>query len=129
MDDHGRESFKDSQVQELGALQTSLFELLWSGAVEQLKRDSPYSSDDPEQPEFERAAGEPERVLKMAIVRLRKQGITIAFCGTDEADKSSFWNALMGRAILPSDGEFHDPSMPHHILSITSESPSTVLPC
>ena len=112
VDDHVRGYFNVSQVQELGALQTSLFELLWGGAVEQLKGDSPHSFDDPERPEFERTLGELERGLKKAIVRLREQRFTIVFCGTVEADKSLFLNALMGRAILPSDGESHDPRMP-----------------
>ena len=102
----------ENQIQQLSALQSSLFELLWSGAVEQLKQESPYSSDDPEQPEFERAVGELEMVLQKAIVRLREPRYTIAFCGTDEADKSLFLNALMGQAILPSHGESHDPRMP-----------------
>ena len=126
VDDHNRKDLYGSQVQELGALQTSLFELLWSGTVEQLKRESLYSPDDPEQPEFERAAGELERALKKAIVRLREQRFTIALCGTVEADKSLFLNELMGRAIIPLDGGSHDPRMPHPILNIIAEFP---LPC
>ena len=119
----------ENRIQQLSALQISLFELLWSEAVEQMKRESPYSLDDPEQPEFERAVGELEKVLQKAIVRLREPRFTIAFCGTVEADKSSFLNALMGRAILPSDGESHDPRMPRPILSIITESLSTAFPC
>ena len=72
VDDHNCGEFYSSQVRELGSSQTSLFELLWSGTVEQLKRESPYSPDNLEQPEFERAVGELERVLKKAIVRLRE---------------------------------------------------------
>jgi len=95
----------NAQVRDIGALQTSLFELLWSGTVEQLKRHSAYSSDDPERPEFERAVEELETVLQGAIVRSKKQRFAIAFCGMVKAGKSLFLNALMGRAILPSDGE------------------------
>ena len=102
----------DAQVKSIGALQTSLFELLWSGTVEQLKRHSAYSADDPERPEFERAVEELERALQEAIVRSKKQRFAIAFCGMVKAGKSLFLNALMGRAILPSDSEPHDPSAP-----------------
>src|SRR5258706_12322572 len=109
------------EVQRLGALQTSLFELLWSGTVEQLKNRDGYSPDDPERPEYERRVEELERTLQGAIVRLREQRCTIAFCGTVEANKALFLNALMGQAILPSDGESHDPRGPHPILSIIVE--------
>ena len=121
----------NEQVIDIGALQTSLFELLWSGTVEQLKRDSAsaYSADDPERPEFERAVEELERALQEAIVRSKKQCFTIAFCGMVKAGKSLFLNALMGRAILPSDGKPHDSRTPYHILSIIAELPSTAWPC
>ena len=97
----------DKQVRDLCTLKTSLFELLWSGTVEQLKRHSSYL-DDPEQPGFERAVEELENALQEGIVRSKKQLFTIAFCGMVNAGKSSFLNALMGRAILPSDGETND---------------------
>jgi len=127
VDDRVRKS--DTQVRDIVALQTSLFELLWSGTVEQLKRHSVYSSDDPERPEFERAVEELERALQETIVRSKKQRFTIAFCGMVKAGKSLFLNALMGRAILPSDGESANPCTPHTILSITTELPSTAWPC
>ena len=119
----------NAQVSDIGALQTLLFELLWSGTVEQLKWDSPYSSDDPKRPEFERAVEELERALQQAIVRSKKQRFVTAFCGTAEADKSLFLNAVMGRVILPSDGEPHDTRTPYHILSIIAELPPPVWPC
>ena len=97
----------DAQVRDLAALQTSLFELLWSGTVEQLKRHRAYSADDPEREEFENAVQELEKTLQEAIVRAKKQRFAIAFCGMVKAGKSLFLNALMGRAILPSDGETH----------------------
>ena len=96
------------QVRELSALQTSLFELLWSGTVEHLKRDSPYSSEDPERPEFERAVEELERALQEEILRSKKEHFSIAFCGMVDAGKSLLLNALIGLAILPSDGEPHN---------------------
>ena len=98
----------NAQVRDIAALQTSLFELLWSGTVEQLKRHSSYSVDDPERPEFEKAVDELEKALQEAIVRSKKQRFAIAFCGMVKAGKSLFLNALMGRAILPSDGETND---------------------
>jgi len=94
----------NAQVRDLGTLQTSLFGLLWSGTIEQLKRDSA-TSDDPERPEFERAVKELETALQGAIIRSKKQRVALAFCGTLKAGKWRFLNALMGRAILPSDGE------------------------
>jgi len=128
----------DTQVRDISALQTLLFELLWSGTVEQLKRDSPYSSDDPERPEFERAVDELEKALQEAIVRSKRQRsaiaskrqrVAIAFCGMVKAGKSLFLNALMGRAILPSDGESTNFRTPHSILRIIAELPSTAWPC
>ena len=103
----------NAQIRDHSTLLTSLFELLWSGTVEQLKRNSAYSSDDPERPDFERAVEELERALQEAIVRSKKQRFAIAFCGMVQAGKSMLLNALMGRAILPSDGESHDPRTPH----------------
>ena len=120
--------FDDSRVQDLGTLQTLLYELLWSGALEQLRQESACSGD-PEQLEFERVMGELERVLQKAVVRLREQPFTIALCGTVDADKSLFLNALVGRAIFPLDGESYDPQMPHPMLSTTAELPSTAWPC
>ena len=106
VDDRVREY--DGQIQELGGLQTSLFELLWSWTVEQLKQDSPYSSDDPERSEFERTVEELERVLQETILRSKRRHFSIALCGVVEAGKSLFLNALVGRSILPSDGESDD---------------------
>ena len=119
----------NAKVRDHGDLQTSLFELLWSGTVEQLKWHGPHSADDPERLEFERAVEELERALQEAIVRSKKQRFAIAFCGMVKAGKSTFLNALMGRAILPSDGESDDPRMPYLMLSIIAELPSTAWPC
>jgi len=94
----------NGQVRELAGLQTSLFELSWSGTAEHLRKHSAYS-DDPERAEFERVVEKLDRALQGAIVHLEQQQFTIAFCGTVEADKSLSLNALMGRSILPSDGE------------------------
>ena len=119
----------NARVKDIGSLQTSLFELLWSGTVEQLKRYSAYSADDPERREFELKVEELEGVLQESIVRSTKQRFAIAFCGMVKSGKSLLLNAFMGRAILPSDGEPHDSRAPHHILSIIAELPCTAWPC
>jgi len=109
------------QVRGLAALQTSLFELLWNGTIEQLRKHSAYS-DDPERPVFERVVEKLDRALQ--IVHLKKQQFAIAFCGTVEADKSLFLNALMGRPILLSDGESVHSLMPTlHSVSLQSGFP------
>jgi len=117
------------QARELDVLQTSLFGLLWSGTVEQLKQHSLHSSDDPERPEFERAVKELEGVLQEAVVRPKKQHFSIAFCGMVKAGKSLFLNALMGKSILPSEGESINSCIPYSILSIAAELPSMTWPC
>ena len=70
-----------------------------------------------------------KKVLRSAIVRSKKQRFVVAFCRTVEADKSLCLNALMGRVILPSDGERHNSRTHHHILRIIAELPSAVWPC
>ena len=107
VDDHIQNS--NGQVRDLAALQTSLFELLWSGTIEQLKKLDVNSGNDPEHKAFEKALMELEKALQEAIVRSMKRRFAIAFCGMVKAGKSLFLNALIGRAILPSDGEYNDP--------------------
>ena len=118
----------NAQVKDLGALQTSLFELLWSRTLGQLKRHSAYSAGETKRPEFEGSLTEVEKMLQDAIVRSRKNSFTIAFCGLAKAGKSMFLNALMGRMILPSDGEAKG-SRAIIILTITTELPSPACPC
>jgi hypothetical protein len=125
----GRFPGYDFRTRELDVLQSSLFELLWTGTVEQLQRHSPHSSDDPERPEFEKAVKELGRVLQEGILRSKKQHFSIAFCGMVNAGKSLFLNYLMGQSILPSDGESDDSCMPHPMLSIIAELSSTAWPC
>ena len=117
------------QVRDLTALQTSLFELLWSGTIEQLKKRDAGSNNDPERPDFEKALVELERALQEVIVRSKKQRFAIAFCGMVKAGKSLFLNALMGRAILPSDGEVMAFVPLCTILNASAELPSTAWPC
>ena len=102
-----RLSQSDNNVRELGALQASIFELLWSGTIEQLKRHGLNDRKDPERLEFEKSLGELEKTLEEAVVRSKKKRFSIAFCGMVKAGKSLFLNGLIGRAILPSDGGSH----------------------
>jgi hypothetical protein len=96
-----------THIRDLAALETTLFELLWSRTIEQLKEREGDAAADPERPEFEKALLELEKALQEAIVRAKEQRFTIAFCGMVKAGKSLFLNALMGRALLPSDGEYN----------------------
>ena len=113
----------NGQVRDLAALQTSLFELFWSGTIEQLKKRGVNSGDDPEHTDFEKATTELEKALQEAIVRSKKRRFAIAFCGMVKAGKSLFLNALMGRAILPSDGEYNDPHTTKYYSESHSRSP------
>ena len=111
------------QVRELADLQTSLFELFWSGTIEQLKKRDVNSGDDPEHRDFEKALMELEKALQEAIVRSKKRRFAIAFCGMVKAGKSLFLNALMGRAILPSDGESNSSRTPLYYTEYHSRAP------
>jgi hypothetical protein len=113
----------DVNVRDLAALQTSLFELLWSGTIEQLKKHEADATPDPERPEFEGALRELEKALQEAIVRAKKQRFAIAFCGMVKAGKSLFLNALMGRAILPSDGESNGNCIPIYYAELSCRAP------
>jgi hypothetical protein len=119
----------DVRVQWLDFMQAWLVQVLWSDTIETIKQHSPHSPDDPERPVFERAVEELERVLQEGMVRSNKQPVSIAFCGTVNAGKSLFLNALMGRLILPSDGESDYFRMSYLILSIIAELRSNALPC
>jgi hypothetical protein len=113
----------DVHVRDLAALQTSIFELLWSGTIEQLKKREADAAADPERPEFEKALLELEKALQEAIVRAKKQRFAIAFCGMVKAGKSLFLNALMGRAILPSDGESNGICIPIYQAELYCRAP------
>ena len=113
----------NAEVRDLVDLQTSLFELFWSGTIEQLKKHDVNSSDDPEQPEFEKALLDLEKALQEAIVRSKKRRFAIAFCGMVKAGKSLFLNALMGRVILPSDGKSNDSHTPIYYTKYHNRAP------
>jgi hypothetical protein len=125
-----------SKVQELGQLQTSLFELLWTSTVEQLKRHgsgwevetndptSPPQSEtlndinDPERDAFQHDLADLEKSLQEAILKAKKQRFAISFCGMVKAGKSLFLNALIGAPILPSDGTYLSPALLQQLLCL-----------
>ncbi|KAG8796745.1 hypothetical protein FRC17_007956, partial [Serendipita sp. 399] len=117
-DNMDRDSFlissgrRTSVVQALGQLQTSLFELLWSSTIEQMKRHGDTETLASESADFQRELMELEKALQESILRAKRQRFAIAFCGMVKAGKSLFLNALIGESILPSD-----------------ELPSTAWPC
>ena len=119
----GRIQVRNAPLRDLSAFQTALFGLLWSGTIEQSKKRDMNSGDDPERPEFEKTLLELERTLREMIVRSKKRRFAIAFCGMVKAGKSSFLNALMGRAILPSDGESNDSRAPIYCTEYYSRAP------
>ena len=113
----------NGSLRDLSSFQTSLFELFWSGTIEQLKKRDVTYGDDPERSEFETTLLELEKALREVIVRSRKRRFTIAFCGMVKAGKSLFLNAFMGREILPSDGESNDSRAPIYYTEYHSRAP------
>ena len=113
----------NAPLRDLSSFQTSLFELFWCGMIEQLKRRDVDYGDDPERPEFEKALLELEKALREVIVRSKKRRFAIAFCGMVKAGKSPFLNALMGRTILPSDGEYNGPHITEYYSEYYCRSP------
>jgi ribosome biogenesis GTPase A len=96
--------------QDLGYQQNALFEFLWSGTVEHMKRhmlDANNSANpvvDPEIKFIQEDLRDLERGLIESIQRYKRRRFSIAFCGMVKAGKSLFLNALIGQSILPSDG-------------------------
>ena len=121
MDD--RVQMSNAPLRDLPAFQMSLFELIWSGTIEQLKKRDDNYRDDPERQEFETTLLELEKALREMIVRSNKRRFAIAFCGMAKAGRSLFLNALMGRAILPSDGEYNDPNITEYHSEYHSRPP------
>ena len=113
----------NAPLHDLSTFQTSLFELFWCGMIEQLKRRDVGYGDDPERSEFEKTLLELEKALREVIVRSKKRHFVIAFCGMVKAGKSSFLNALMGRTILPSDGEYNGPHITEYYSEYYCRSP------
>lgn len=85
-------------------VQITLFELIWSGTIQQLRGDTTRSSSDPEYKEFEQILDQLESSLQEVIARSRRPTFTLSFYGMVKAGKSLFLNALIGKTVLPSNG-------------------------
>jgi hypothetical protein len=96
--------------QDLGYQQNALFEFLWSGTVEHMKRHMLDANNganpavDPEIKFIQEDLRDLERGLIESIQRYKRRRFSITFCGMVKAGKSLFLNALIGQSILPSDG-------------------------
>jgi tRNA U34 5-carboxymethylaminomethyl modifying GTPase MnmE/TrmE len=91
----------------LGRAQTELFELIWSGTLEQSKKvGTEMSNDGSSQLDMERAKAIEglDRTLHEYILKNEQPQFSILFCGMVKAGKSTLLNALIGQAVLPSDG-------------------------
>ena len=91
---------------ELIDVQIPLFELIWSGTMQQLRGNPTYSTNDPEHREFEQILNQLDSSLQEVIARSKRPRFTISFCGMVKAGKSLFLNALIGNIVLPSNGRY-----------------------
>ena len=87
-------------------VQATLFELIWSGTVPQLKENLTRTTNDPEHREFEVILDQLDKSLQEVIVRLRRPKFTVSFYGMVKAGKSLFLNSLIGSIVLPSNGRY-----------------------
>jgi len=85
-------------------VQIPLFELIWSGTIQQLKGNPTHSIDDPEHREFEQTLDQLDSSLKEVIARSKRPRFTLSFYGMVKAGKSLFLNSLIGNIVLPSNG-------------------------
>ena len=93
-------------VKQLIYVQITLFELILSGTVPQLKRNLIRNTNDPEHREFEIILGQLDKSLQEAIARSKQPRLTLSFYGMVEAGKSLFLNSLIGNIVLPSGGRY-----------------------
>ena len=93
-------------ARQLTDVQTTLFELIWSGTVPQLKGNPTRRTNDPEHREFEVTLDQLDKSLQEVIVRLRRPKFTVSFYGMVKAGKSLFLNSLIGSIVLPSNGRY-----------------------
>ena len=87
-------------------VQTTLFELIWSGTVPQLKKNITRTTNDPEQREFEVTLDQLDKSLQEVIARSKRPRFTLSFYGMVKAGKSLFLNSLIGSIVLPSNGRY-----------------------
>ena len=91
---------------QLIGVQITLFELIWSGIVPQLKGNLVHSTNDPEHPEFEVILDQLDKSLRKFIARSKRPRFTISFYGMVNAGKSLFLNSLIGHIVLRSNGTY-----------------------
>ena len=89
---------------QLIGVQITLFELIWSGTIRQLRENPTCSAGDPEHEEFRQILDQLDWSLQEAIVRSRRPRFTISFYGMVKAGKSLLLNALIGKVVLPLNG-------------------------
>ena len=87
-------------------VQITLFELIWSGTVPQLKRNLIHTTNDPEHQEFEIILDQLDKSLREFIACSKRPRFTISFYGMVNAGKSLFLNSLIGSIVLPSNGRY-----------------------
>ena len=93
-------------AKQLTDVQTTLFELIWSGTVPQLKGNPTRITNDPEHREFEVTLDQLDKSLQEVIARSKRPRFTISFYGMVKAGKSLFLNSLIGSIVLPSNGRY-----------------------
>jgi len=86
-------------------VQITLFELIWSGTIQQLRGNPTRSITDPEHRESEQILDQLDSSLQEVIARSRRPRFTLSFYGMVKAGKSLFLNALIGKIVLPSNGK------------------------
>jgi hypothetical protein len=86
--------------------QITLFELVWSGTIQNLKVNPPHNADDPEYEGFQETLDQLDKSLQEVIARSQRPRFTISFYGMVKAGKSLFLNAMIGKLVLPSDGKY-----------------------
>jgi hypothetical protein len=87
-------------------VQTALFELIWSGTIQQLKENPTRNTIDPEHQEFEQILDQLDNSLQEVIARSKRPRFTLSFYGMVKAGKSLFLNSLIGKVVLPSNGGY-----------------------
>ena len=85
-------------------VQITLFELIWSGTIRQLRGSPTRNAGDPEHKEFGQFLDQLDSSLQEVIARSRRPRFTLSFYGMVKAGKSLFLNALIGKVVLPSNG-------------------------
>ena len=110
-------------------VQTTLFELIWSGTVPALQGNLARSTNDPEHREFEVILDQLDKSLQGVIGRSKRPRFTLTFYGMVKAGKSLLLNSLIGNIVLPSIGRYPWNSKTWSYAKFHLELPSTVWPC